>query len=212
MADYFHIWHEWYRTAHAGCLHHFRFGGDANRPPAEVFLVNVQDFPSGNKDGHASVCRYRALKPPNARVFQPHDFAGLSRPPLPAAELKGLVMVGAPTKGQNCDDVCHAHVPSSTDAGAAKAPPPPKRGYVCEPRAFDMVNNCAALTKELPCETGCESSYGLEQPAYVEPDSPKDALPGRCLFSTKVADTTCHTSHPLTRRICPCVPRRGTGP
>jgi len=26
MADYFNIWHEWYRTAHAGCLHTFRWG------------------------------------------------------------------------------------------------------------------------------------------------------------------------------------------
>jgi hypothetical protein len=221
MADYFHIWHEWYRTAHAGCLHHFRFGGSAHRPPTEVFLVNVQDFPSGHKDGHAGTCRYKPLKPPAARVFTPRDFEGLAGPPLPAAELRGLVAVGAPLPGQSCDDVCRAHAgpapgpapgPGAPAGPAATAPGGHRRGYVCEPRAFDAVNTCSALRAALPCSTGCESSYGLEQPAYVVPDAPDDALPGRCLFSTKVADTTCRASHPLTRRICPCVPTRGSGP
>lgn len=26
MADFFHVWHEWFRAAHKACIHHFRWG------------------------------------------------------------------------------------------------------------------------------------------------------------------------------------------
>ena len=53
----------------------------------------------------------------------------------------------------------------------------------------------------------CAENYGFEQPAYVIPTADHDSLPGACLVTSKPEDSTCRASHPVTKRLCPCVPR-----
>jgi len=78
---------------------------------------------------------------------------------------------------------------------------------VCEAKAFGEANTCAALEAHFECAGMCVESFGSEQPALVVEGAPPEALPGRCLVSTAVDRSTCAASHPLTRRLCPCVPR-----
>lgn len=50
---------------------------------------------------------------------------------------------------------------------------------------------------------GCDISFGIEQPAYVNPSATSQG--GKCLVSSKVQLSTCSSSHIDTMRLCPCM-------
>ncbi|CAM9741703.1 unnamed protein product [Hapterophycus canaliculatus] len=73
----------------------------------------------------------------------------------------------------------------------------------CKESTFELLNACSLLMDHFPCAR-CSTSYGLEQPCYVEPDAPAENFPGQCLVSSNPRESTCSASHYLTRRLCPC--------
>lgn len=177
LADYLNIWHEWYRTAHQGCLHRMRWRGH------QLVLVNMQ---SGalRKDVRSP---YADLKPAAAKVFNPNDFKERKRPVVVSKALQAsLRTVAAHTTGLSCDTVCQ------------------QQSLRCEQTLLPLVNTCDQLNAAFPC-TSCEENYGFEQPAFVVPTASAASLPSSCLVSSKPQDSTCSASHVATRRLCACV-------
>ena len=70
----------------------------------------------------------------------------------------------------------------------------------CSPLHLRTLNNCESLQKYFRCGA-CEASGGPDLPAMVVSGSAPNY--GRCLTNTHAF--TCHGTHKITRRICPCV-------
>ena len=149
---------------------------------------------------------FAALKPTGVPVFGELEFAALAAGAeshrLLAANLaqrrkgalvhaqqsRGLSVEAAAAYGESCDDVCRV------------------AGKQCAEEEFVNVDSCGEMQQHFGCERGCQKNTGLEQPAYVNPAAPADAMPGTCLLTTDPAASTCSARHQLTRRLCPCVP------
>jgi hypothetical protein len=150
-----------------------------------VLLVNLRNYKDG-RTGDSQYGKFHATT--QAKIFEPHDFSG-KQPPLPASITNHLKVVKASNQGESCAAACHNF-----------------NEYKCERLAFSMINTCKYLQDNFPCERGCEESYGKEQPAYMFKGAPPESLPGACLYTSKPAESTCEASHPVTTRLCPCVP------
>lgn len=138
----------------------------------------------------AAQSRYTKLRPAAAPPFKPNDFRKLPElDPAYVAALKTMRVVPAATAGLSCDAVCGAEA------------------LRCSKPLLSAVNTCAELQKAFPCAQGCTESLGGEQPAFVSPSAPAEYMPGTCLSTTNPAESTCESSHPVTLRLCPCVPR-----
>lgn len=74
--------------------------------------------------------------------------------------------------------------------------------WTCHERDIAFINNCDALLIVFPCQGGCGHQSGSEIPCYVSGTA--DTFQ-QCLV-TDGAQSTCSASHPVTSRICPCVP------
>lgn len=79
------------------------------------------------------------------------------------------------------------------------------QGKQCDGDNLSQINHCEYLTKYFPCKE-CKESMGPEQPVYVDPNSPRDLLPGVCLYNMDVNQMPilCHAKHPNTLRLCLC--------
>eukprot|EP00904_Undaria_pinnatifida_P012446 jgi/Undpi1/8331/HiC_scaffold_25.g10800.m1 len=97
-------------------------------------------------------------------------------------------VVGGERSSMSCDDVCSA------------------KDMTCKESVFELINSCKLLKENFPCDS-CAESYGPDQPSYVELDAPELNHPGKCLLTSKPAESRCSASHGLTRRLCPCLPR-----
>eukprot|EP00903_Cladosiphon_okamuranus_P011864 g11145.t1 len=139
--------------------------------------------------GNSHVMLINAAKSPYVRLKP----AGL----LPARtdELRGgpsggdgpMKIVAGESPALSCNRICSA------------------QAMKCKESTFEPLNSCRVLTENFPC-TMCSESYGAEQPCYVELNAPPLNFPGQCLISTNPKASKCSASHPLTRRLCPCVP------
>ena len=79
----------------------------------------------------------------------------------------------------------------------------------CDGYAFESLNNCGALMRVIgsnKCSAGCFESHGADQPAIeVMPGGQKaNAIGVKCLVNRVISSASCFTSHPRTRRLCPC--------
>eukprot|EP00741_Cyanophora_paradoxa_P001725 tig00000498_g1672.t2 len=92
-----------------------------------------------------------------------------------------------PTKserGQSCDTACSG------------------KHMKCQKDHFDFLNDCAELQKHFGCEGGCGMEIGSDIPCMVS--DPADKNYRRCVVTESVSE--CGASHPITSRLCPCVP------
>ena len=111
---------------------------------------------------------------------------------------QGMKPVAATELDQNCVTVCNAFSAASHTFGNAT--------WRCDRAFFELLNDCVHLQANFECPRGCEKNLGSEQPARVGDHVPEGNLPGRCLFTSNPADTSCESSHKYTYRLCPCVP------
>ena len=75
----------------------------------------------------------------------------------------------------------------------------------CDGHAFESLNNCETLTRVIGsnnCSAGCFASHGADQPAIEI--MPGAAIGVKCLVNRVISSASCFTSHPRTRRLCPC--------
>ena len=114
------------------------------------------------------------------------------------AEQQGMKPVAASELDQNCVTVCNSVSTTSHMLGNST--------WRCERAFFELLNDCTHLQASFQCPHGCEKNLGSEQPARVGDNVPEGSLPGRCLFTSNPADTSCESSHRYTYRLCPCVP------
>ncbi|CAN0180353.1 unnamed protein product [Scytosiphon promiscuus] len=138
-------------------------------------------------DGGSHVMLINAAKSPYARL-KPSALLPAQMNALRGGESgggRGLKMVAGESASMSCDEVCSA------------------KGMECKESTFELLNACGLLMDHFPC-TKCSSSYGLEQPCYVELDAPEENYPGQCLLSSNPRESKCSASHHLTRRLCPC--------
>ena len=103
-----------------------------------------------------------------------------------------LAVVPAAEAGMSCDAVCRA-MPASS------------RGYMwrCRSDQFEFINDCQVLGEYLGCPNGCTQGWGEDIP-NVEVSATGHTP--RCLATEMMP--TCAASFALTRRLCPCVPRK----
>ena len=47
-------------------------------------------------------------------------------------------------------------------------------------------------------------SFGLDQPAYVNPSAEAEFSPGKCVVNNRAELATCGASHRVTMRLCAC--------
>ncbi len=74
------------------------------------------------------------------------------------------------------------------------------RGLFCNPLALHLINNCDALQANFPCERGCRTDSGEDQPVYVSDKS--NGANGECLVNSQKPKCTGH--HEATSRLCVC--------
>ena len=176
VATFFGIWHEHRRGNHQG-VHEFYWEGNY------VLLLNVHDEVRTAPRGELKT--FKHLMPLQIKPLQSTE--QFNRQLL--TELKRRKMniptTKSPTAGMDCNQVC---------AGLGKT---------CRVDLLALINTCGSLQEQFPC-TKCEPSFGLEQPAYVDPNADKKYGPGECLYNTGADASTCEASHPSTLRLCPC--------
>jgi len=88
-------------------------------------------------------------------------------------------------RGESCNAVCS------------------KRGLRCDHRELQFSNTCERMLRAFPCEAGCGHQMGYEIPSYVV--APNERTYRQCLVADEVA-STCQAQHPITRRLCACLP------
>jgi hypothetical protein len=154
------------------------------RPFKDASYVLLLNTRTDDRQHHAS---YRDHKPSHATVFKAHNFkrSMVEDAQRRAIRVEGLTILGATTAGQSCDDVCSS------------------RKMRCHADQFSYINTCDLLEQKFEC-TGCITSYGPDQPAYVTPTAAAEFSPGKCMISQKPQDSTCHANHQATMRLCPC--------
>ena len=151
IADYFNIWHEWYRTAHGGCLHQLRWQGTETL----VYLVNVRDD-SGNPS------RYRRFRPGAAHVFT-RDAFNHAVPPVPRAVAESISLVAAPERGVSCDDVCAAR----------------GGGVVARRATAGSRATSAGYLSPTPATPSSAPSHARAAGSHSARNSPRTSFPGR---------------------------------
>jgi hypothetical protein len=176
VASFFGIWHEHRRGNHHG-LHEFYFEDNY------VLLLNVHDEVGRNIGTEKRT--YRHLMPPEIKPqqhsghFDKTLLAGLQRRKMHVKTSK------APSPGMSCTEVCRA------------------QGQRCKPALLTVINTCDALQEQFSCSE-CKTSYGAEQPAFVDPHAEAKYGPSLCLINTGPEVSTCEASHSSTYRLCPC--------
>lgn len=126
-------------------------------------------------------------RPPNRTVLVVDDSSDLLPPGRRRALPPGARVVPADRVGASCDTVCHEDR--------------------CRDDLLSLVDDCAVLVAQFPCERGCGHQLGIDLPAYV--DDPRQPTHQQCLLSNKAAlRSTCAARHPSTRRLCVCLPSK----
>lgn len=151
---------------------------------AAVCRTSSASIKHGNVYKHTYHHCYDKLGPValNASAFAPPAAA------TPAASSTALSIV-AGELGYSCEATCA------------------NRSLSCHDSLLSLVNSCSSLAAHFTC-SGCESSDGGDQPAWVS-DVAGDSYPeSRCLVQR--ADVsgglTCEGRHEKTRRLCVCMP------
>lgn len=177
LATFFGIWHEHRRGNHQG-VHEFYWEGNY------ILLINVHDEVKAVPRGEFKT--FKHLMPVHIKPLQSTEQFNKNL----LAEFKrrkyNVPTTKSPTPGMNCNQVCESI------------------GKSCKVEFLTLINTCGSLNEKFSC-TRCEPSFGLEQPAYVDPSADQKFGPGQCLYNTGSDASTCEASHPSTLRLCPCI-------
>jgi len=183
IGEFFGIWHEHKRGAHRG-VHEFYWYS------RYIMIINVFDEKSrphlggGGYSGAENkypIESFAYLRPPGAKITQYTAFRDVAVPEsLLSVSGSKVTIIKADGPGISCVDTCLKH----GEAGN------------CISAQLPLLNSCEVMQKYFQCGT-CTKSVGPDQPAY-KPDS------SECLFTELPRESTCHASHPLTTRLCPC--------
>jgi hypothetical protein len=165
---YFGIWHQVLRGSHEG-VHELWHRG------VKLLLINVHEprtVMSSWFTSYPHVSVYQPLlQQRGGRALDPEEFARLvdKRPDTAFRAVAG-------TRGESCDQACKR-------AGSPACSEPDLRA----------LNECDKLKAHFPCPA-CQTSEGLDQPAYV--------VGAACLVNH--AGFSCAGAHADTRRLCAC--------
>jgi alpha-1,3-mannosyl-glycoprotein beta-1,2-N-acetylglucosaminyltransferase len=143
------------------------------------YILLLNTYPTRNIEN------YQHLMPATTSTFPLHDFNKHMLEKLRSKSTPYEIYASS-AADVSCDRVCRDH------------------GKRCQQDLIPMINTCAELKKHFPCRD-CSVSFGLDQPAFVNPSAPRESLPGMCLINSQPEASICGSSHPVTMRICPCV-------
>jgi hypothetical protein len=233
ISDFFGLWHEHRRGAHKG-LHEFywehgkkyilllnTFNGQMDRQQHHTSIsTSTSTSAGGSVNTPYSYTTYLQYKPKDVTFIQPSAFDNNLKLKLMTLHrqelLKGLgssssssgsssngIFVPALDAGMSCNDVCSSHSHSNGNGNS-------QYQYYCKDDILYLANACSELKKAFGCSGGCsdKGGFGPEQPAYVIPSAPEPTHhPNLCILSSNPAMATCEASHPMTRRLCTCIPK-----